>query len=487
MALEQHHITSSDDKVPMGQKIGYGLGGMATQVAINSTTNMFFLIYNVGLGVNTALLGIGQGLPRLLDAIIDPLIGNLSDNTRTRFGRRIPYIFVGGILLGLTFALLWMAPKGWGEYATFGYFIIMSLLFFVAASVFEIPRGALGLEMTNDYHERTRVFAYYSFLVNAGALMIPWIYWLANRRSIFKDEVAGMKCIGIVMGGIFIISGVICAVVCKEQKIQQVKTQEKVKLWDGIVTTSRNRTFLRLVLIVCLVTVGFNFVVGFNSYIMIYYVFGGDKQAASVLMGWCGTFWAVLSLVGVIPMTWIATRLGKSKTVVIFLIIMAAGNLLKIVCYNRSYPWLVLIPTAAIAMGMLVLFTLVFAMLADVCDEDELKTGKRREGSYQAMYWWWWKIGLAIAFLVAGFLLKSTGVDEKLAVQTDATLFWLRFWEISLPSTVCLCAVLLLIKYPLNEQRVYEIKALLAERKVAAQAVKSPVFQETVVSGINND
>jgi GPH family glycoside/pentoside/hexuronide:cation symporter len=481
MALEQHHITSSDDKVPIGQKIGYGLGGMVTQVAVNSTSNLFLPIYNIGLGVSPALLGMGQGIPRVLDAIIDPLVGNLSDNTRSRFGRRIPYVFVGGILLGVTFALLWMVPKGLSEYTTFVYFLIMSMLFYIATSIFEIPRGALGLEMSNDYHERTRLFAYYSFIVNVGALTTPWLYWLATRKNLFADEVAGMRTIGAAMGCLFVVSSVICAVVCKEQKLKQAKTQDKVKLWDGIIMTSRNRTFVRLLVITCLVTIGFNFVVGFSSYILIYYVFNGDKQAASVWMGWCGTLWALLSLVGVFVMTWIATHLGKSKTMMIFLIIMATGNLLKIVCYNRTYPWLVLIPTAAIAMGMLVLFTLVFAMIADICDEDELKTGKRREGSYQAMYWWWFKIGVGLAFVVAGFLLKSTGINEKLIVQSDSTLFWLRFWEITLPSVVCFCGAMLLIKYPLTEQRAYEIKTILAQRKRASVSSQSVIAEPAAV------
>jgi GPH family glycoside/pentoside/hexuronide:cation symporter len=117
---------------------------------------------------------------------------------------------------------------------------------------------------------------------------------------------------------------------------------------------------------------------------------------------------------------------------------------------------------------MLVLFSLVYAMLADICDEDELNTGKRREGSYQAVYGWWWKIGISGAFLVSGFLLKFTGFDAKLATQSDSTLFWLRVWEIGLPSIMCLISVLLLIKYPLTEQRAYEIKDLLAKRKLAA-------------------
>jgi GPH family glycoside/pentoside/hexuronide:cation symporter len=147
---------------------------------------------------------------------------------------------------------------------------------------------------------------------------------------------------------------------------------------------------------------------------------------------------------------------------------MALGNSLKVVCYNKTHPWLVLIPTASLSLGMLVLFSLVYSMLADICDEDELITGKRREGSYQAVYGWWWKIGISGAFLVSGFLLKFTGFNEKLAVQSDSTLFWLRFWEIGLPAVMCFFSAFLLTKYPLTEQRAYEIKDLLEKRRLAA-------------------
>ncbi|MCD4650559.1 MAG: MFS transporter, partial [Candidatus Cloacimonetes bacterium] len=204
------------------------------------------------------------------------------------------------------------------------------------------------------------------------------------------------------------------------------------------------------------------------NYIMIYYVYSGDKQAASLLMGWCGTLWAGLSLGGVFLMTFLATRWGKANTVMVFLLVMALGTPLKIVCYSKAYPWLALIPTARLSLGMLVLFSLVYAMMADICDEDELKTGKRREGSYHAIYGWWWKVGIGGAYFVAGFILKATGFDAGLVIQSDSTLFWLRFWEILLPSVMCILSVLMLLKYPLTEKRAYEIKGLLEKRRLAA-------------------
>lgn len=464
----QHHITANEDRIPFKQKIGFGLGAMSINVALNSLGNLALLIYNTGLGVSPVLLGIAQSAPRLWDAFNDPIVGNLSDNSRSRFGRRKPFIFIGAIALGITFALLWMAPKGWSEYNTFFYFLIMSILFYTAAAVYDIPRGALGYEMTDDYHERTRLFAYASFLINVGAITTPWLYYIATRK-VFSDEIQGMKFVGLGMGCLIILGGIICVLFCKERRIEQVKHQEKVKLWSSVVMTCKNRSFRWLLLIVVPVTIGFYFVNGFSQFIMLYYVYGGNKPAAAVLMGWVGTLWASLSLPGVFLMTWAATRWGKSKTVMIFLIVMGFGNLLKIVCYSKTYPWLVLIPTASLSLGMLVLFSLVYAMLADICDLDEYTTGKRREGSYQAVYNWCWKIGISAGLLVSGVLLKATGFNEKLAVQSESTLFWLRFWEIGLPSVLCLFSAALLTKYPLTEQYAYQIKKELEERRNAGK------------------
>ena len=213
-----------------------------------------------------------------------------------------------------------------------------------------------------------------------------------------------------------------------------------------------------------LVIIGFQFVMGFNNFIMIYYVFLGDKDAASVLMGWNGTVWAVTGLVGVLPMAWISAKIGKRRTVIFSFLLLVIGNLLKIVCYNQALPWLTVIPTVLLSWGMVMCFSLVNSMNADICDEDELNTGTRREGSYFAVYGWWWKAAVSIAYIISGYLLQITGYNADLGLQSESTLFWLRFWEIGLPAVLVIIAILILNRYPLTEERAYEIKGLLKMR-----------------------
>lgn len=458
-----HHQTAEADRIPVAQKLAFGFG-MATPIAfVNSVAQLTNLIYNIGLGVSPILLGIAQMIPRLWDAISDPIAGYISDNTRTRWGRRRPYIIVGGIGVAVAFILIWTVPRGLGEYGIFAYYLAMSLLFYTAVTVFSVPLVALGCEMSDDYHERTRLFAYGSFVGNVFAILTPWMYTLATL-PVFTNEVEGMKTIGVCVAVIILGSALVAGVVCKERKLTKVQKQEKIRFWPSIKATMTNNTYLRLIGIVFCVTSGFNFVNGFANYIMIYFLFDGEKDVASKLMGINGTAWAIAALIAVFPMTWASKRWGKARTVQLSSLAMVIGCLLKVVCYNKAYPWLTLIPTVLISTGMLVLYTMAGSMIADICDEDELKNGVRREGSYSAVYSWWLKFAVSSAYLVAGFLLVSTGFDEKVALQAPRTLFMLRFWEIGLPALLCLIGYFLLRNYPLTEERAYEIKQLLQQK-----------------------
>lgn len=454
------HETAGRDRIPFGQKIAFGLGSSTPVAFVNTVSNLTGLIYNIGLGVNPALLGLVQMVPRIMDAVVDPLIGSISDNTRTRWGRRRPFIFVGGILTAIFYAILWMVPRHWSQGGILGYYFGFSLLFFLASSIFTVPHGALGLEMSGDYRERTRLFAVASFIGSVFALATPWIYTFANWR-IFRDEVEGIRYATLLVAGAIVVTSVLCAAICREREYSHAARQPKAALWPSIRLTMQNRLFVRLVLIVGLTTIGFNFVNGFSNYIMIYYVFDGAKREASWLMGWNGLIWAATASIAVFPMAWCSARFGKRRTMQVFILLMVAGSLSKIVCYSPVHPWLAVIPTVLISAGMLGLYTMASSMTADVCDEDELRTGTRREGVYSAVYGWWLKLAISTAYLIAGLLLQSTHFDEKLVHQAARTTLLLRFWEIGLPSLLCLASFVLLFGYPLTETRAYEIKAAL--------------------------
>jgi hypothetical protein len=164
---------------------------------------------------------------------------------------------------------------------------------------------------------------------------------------------------------------------------------------------------------------GFNFVQLIGSYIPIFYVFGGDKLAGAYLLAINGMIWAITGVLAVFPLNWISPRLGKRNTLTIAILLMCLAQLSKIVCYNPTYPYLIIIPTVLLSAGMLFFFTLGSSMVGDICDEDELKTGYRSEGSYYSVFWWFIKMGSALASFVTGVLIVFTMFDETQVTKVD--------------------------------------------------------------------
>jgi GPH family glycoside/pentoside/hexuronide:cation symporter len=137
-------------------KVAYGLGAFVNNLLAAASGGMM-IILNLGLGLNPATVGLLGALPRITDALTDPMMGYVSDHTRSRWGRRRPYIFIGAIFAAITFALLWQLPREQSETFYFVYFLVGSILFYLGYTIFATPWVALGYELTPDYHERTRL------------------------------------------------------------------------------------------------------------------------------------------------------------------------------------------------------------------------------------------------------------------------------------------------------------------------------------------
>lgn len=430
------HNIASENRVPLQQLIVFGAGGFIPIALFNIAGQLVGLIGNISLGLSAFWLGAILIVPRLWDAMSDPIIGHISDHTRTRWGRRRPFILIGGMAVALSFVMLWWVPKHTAMQAWFpsesafewfqlGYILLSLLIFFTACTFFEIPHGALGIEMAPNSHERTRLFSAKSFFGNLFAMATPWIFVLAGLE-IFKGsegtEADGMRSVSILIALILIPSSIWWFYSLREPALIEMpsgSSEEKSRFWKDIKYVISNKNFIFLVVTVFTLAMGFNFVSLLNYYISIFYLYGGDKSAAGVLLGINGTVWAVTGLLAVFPLNWLAPRLGKLKTFIMAIGLMCVAQLTKIYCYNPAHPYLVIIPTILLSTGMLFFFTLSTSMLGDICDEDDLKTGKRAEGSYYSVYWWFIKMGTAFASLVTGLLIFFTHFDEEQVTRVD--------------------------------------------------------------------
>jgi glycoside/pentoside/hexuronide:cation symporter, GPH family len=430
--IKSNH-TKPEDRIHFSQLAAYGSGGIIPIALFNIAGILVGLMGNISLGLSAFWLGVILIIPRLWDAVSDPIIGHLSDNTRTRWGRRRPFILLGGILVAVFFVFMWWIPKGdmvrvWfpteSGFQAFQLFYILFalLLFYTACTIFEIPHGALGMEMTTDSHERTRLFSAKSFVGNLFAMSTPWLFALASME-VFKgpggNEADGMRYVSIMIAAILIPLSFWWFFKLREPGFKHVKTQEKSPFWKDMKHTASNKNFTMLTLTIFTLAMGFNFVNLLGSYIPIFYVFGGDKVAGAYLLGINGTVWAITGVLAVFPLNWISPKIGKRSTLVIAILLMVFAQLSKIICYNPTYPYLIIIPTVLLSVGMLFFFTLGSSMVGDICDEDDLKTGKRTEGSFYSIFWWFIKMGTALASFVAGALIVLTLFDQTQVTKVD--------------------------------------------------------------------
>lgn len=467
-----HYATLPQDRVPIPKKIIYGLGAFVNNLLAAAIGGMT-IVLNLGLGMNPALVGLLGALPRLIDAFTDPLMGYISDHTKSRWGRRRPYIFLGAIAVGVVFALLWQLPNGKSESYYFWFFLIGSLFFYLAYTVFATPWVALGYELTPDYHERTRVMAVQNFMGQLAYLISPWFLWVMQYDVLFDDLVSGARALAIVIGVVVVAIGILPAIFLTERftadaldEVRRKFLESTVDFFRGFAAALKFTPFLKLCLATFLVFNGFMMVASFQAYVIIYYVFAGDQSLGAEYAGWVGTASAIATFCVIFFISWLSSKIGKRRAFFVSTGVSMAGYALKWVCYSPQYPLLLLIPAPLIAFGLGGLFTLMGSMIADVCDMDELESYQRREGMFGSIYWWVVKLGMAAALGIGGVLLNATGFDVALGGnQTESTIFLMRLFDIAIPLVSSAIAIWMVATYPITEQKAHEVRLELEQRR----------------------
>lgn len=479
MKVPPAHQTSVRDRISIPQKLAYGIGALVNNL-LGAAIGVMAIVLNLGLGMNPAVVGLLMSLPRLTDALTDPLMGFISDQTRTRWGRRRPYIFVGAILAGVLFAALWQLPEGHSERFYFWFFLIGSIFFYLAYTMFATPWVALGYEMTPDYNERTRLMGVANFIGQFAWVAAPWFYMIMENERLFDNSVAGARGLAIVIGIFVIFAGVVPAIFCRERMgkaVEEIEPTSKesgkealvrnfLAFFKGFAITIKFPPFLKLCGATFLVFNGFMLVSAFSAYVIIYYVYGGDKFAGAKLMGWNGTLSAIATFAVIPLITWLSTRIGKRRAFFVAIGVSIFGYAIKFFTYSPEVPMLLLVSTPFIAFGLGGLFTLMGSMVADVCDFDELKTGERREGMFGSIFWWVVKLGMALALGLSGFLLNFTGFDVALGGgQSDHTLLLMRLFDVAIPIVASAIAIWMVYSYDITEEKARDIRTQLEARR----------------------
>jgi GPH family glycoside/pentoside/hexuronide:cation symporter len=665
-------LPNEKPSISLAKKSLWGIGGFAENLANNAFITLSYPIFSIGMGISPFYVGLATSLSRVIDAIIDPIMGNITDNTKTRWGRRRPWIFIGAILMSITFAAIWWTTKmekgftadphttglwhfdsiesgnvkdsgiwqnhgltssstleyagkfkkalrfpgdgrviqigtpfsgiqndftlemyvksdlynpgdvlfshessssqvclyfpdkkilafqihgtdaqnyvlvskdslttgswnhiaavcdshqmqlyvngklkaeeeipadiNWGgtgvmtrigasagtenpapgyaglidelrisdtaryeenfslvKSSTWIYLIIIVSLSFIAFTIWVIPYSGLGLEMAVDYSERTQLMIFRvvpSFIVG---IAIGSLYKITLMDKIWKgNEVMGAFWVGCIIAVLMLIMGIIPALFCKERYADT--KQPKINLFEAFAQTLKDKPFLLLIGSVFFVFVALFFMIPLLTYISLYYVCDGSKQ----LMGTVGMYTSFVQagtqILSMFAIGYFSKRYDKKKILIGGLIIGIIGYLSSWFLFTPKSPFMTILPPVIINIGLCACWVLNGSFNADICDYDQLKTGRRREGMFSAVFGFLNKLAIALVTTVSSWVLVKLGFEGEGLNPTAQQLFTLRWTYVVIPVVAMIGAIFCMWWYPLTREKVEEIQAKLKKK-----------------------
>ena len=457
--------------VSLKVRAAWGLGGWADNFIFQVLIILALPIYNIELGIDPVWVGLALMVPRLFDAITDPLMGNISDNTRSRWGRRRPWIFVGAVVSAMLLPLLWMPPFT-DKVAIIIYFGVISTIYALTYTMFVVPYTALGFELTDDYDERTKVMSWRMYIGLIAGLCIPNLYVWCQNDVFGGDILTGARWVTAFVGLSVLITGCLPALLCREKVA--AKPQAKIKLGKAIMETIKDKPFRLLLSGYIIIITGLLTSGAIALYVNIYHVFGGDKKLAAEVSALGGMAGVVAAYLGVRLAGWISAKTGKRETMIggLGLALLSVGSMIYTmqpgfevteVLGFKFHPQI--ISFIFYGMGQQACWLMIDSMTADVCDEDELRTGLRREGMFGAVKSLALKAGVAITGLTGGLMIKMAGASDAAQGVSPEVAQTLKTLFVSVQSIGLVAGILVFIFYPITRAKSEETRRILDQRK----------------------
>ncbi len=464
--------------VPFGQKVAFGLGMLANQM-FPAALGIFMVVLVQDMGFPGWMWGILFFLPRVYDSVTDPIMGFISDNTRSTWGRRRQYVFIGAIVMGISFVAMWQLYRADGVNYNFSYFLSWSFVFYTGLTLFSIPYVAMGYEMSDDFHERTSIMAVAQWIGQWAWVIAPWFWVVMYDPKWFENADTATRTLSIWVGIICMLLAMVPALYISSRSSKDDTHLIPLTLRNlgggmreilkGFVEALSSVPFRKLCVATFLIFNAFNTVAAFSFFIVVYHLFQGNAPAAGVWPTLFGSVGALITTFAVIPtVAWMSRKMGKKNAFMWSQGISIIGYVLLWFLMIPGKPWMFLFALPFFSFGIGGLFTLMMSMTADVCDLDELATGKRREGIFGAIYWWMVKFGFAIAGLLSGVIMSLVAFTPGAAVQPDGAVVGLRLFYSAVPISGTLLAMWIMRDYDLDETRATEVRAELDRRKQPA-------------------
>jgi sugar (glycoside-pentoside-hexuronide) transporter len=444
-------------RAPRAVLVAYGAPAVALSFVFTAVSLYLLKFSTDVLLMAPATVGMIFAIGRFWDALTDPIVGRLSDRTRTRLGRRRPWLLASALPVALAYAAIWSPPEGlasdWLDWWMGG----AILVFYAAVTAFSVPYFALGAELSADYHDRTRVFGAKAFGDHVG-IVLGAVSLLLMENADAPRTVAA--CVATVAGALLVSGGVWATALVREPAGHQGRGGSKPAL-AAFADVARNREARILLGVFFLEMLGYQVFVVMLPYVT-EYVLGAPGTTAYYLFG------AILTTLLTLPV-WVpwSRRFGKARVWGASLAVKAAvfaGIALVGPGDTVLIAALTLVFGAATGAGAV----LGPSLKADVVDCDEASTGERKEGTFFAAWGLGIKMAVGFAILLSGLLLSRIGFQPNEA-QTSEALLGIRLSVSFLPLGCHVLAIALLSRFDLDEERHAEIRRRAGELSAIRQ------------------
>jgi GPH family glycoside/pentoside/hexuronide:cation symporter len=447
------------EKLRKGTKLAFGAGDLSA--AIVAAINGFFLnafLLDVA-GVRPAAAGLIFLLVKIWDAVNDPLMGVLSDRTRTRWGRRRPWLLFAAIPFGLTFFLQWVVPDA-GDTFKFWYYLIVAIMLDTAYTAVNVPYVALTPELTHDYDERTSLSAYRMSFSILGGVFSAFLHTIIVDSV--PDITRGYLISAAIWSFFIIVPNFITFAFTREVHYKEDRP-EPPKVLEGMKIAFQNKAFVHVTVIYLLSWLSIQFVQS-NLILYVRYWMNAESQFGVLLLAV-----QVSAFLFVLLWTRVSARIGKQST---YYIGMGFWIIVSILLFFLQPGQITLLFILAILAGggVSIGYLIPWSMLPDVIEQDELDTGVRREGLFYGFFVFLQKLGLSLGLAISNFVLEAAGYitpvpGEFPPTQPDSVLFALRIFVSLLPAVVLLASFPVVRAFPIDRTRHAELRDEIERRR----------------------